>query len=149
MQLNSSVNIIEDWNEELGLATCILETNYGSYKGEAQVHPDDIDMKSQKTGLIIATYRARIKMLKALKSMYLLPQIEVLERVEKYFNRSSTFNSNCRENLFLLQELKALKTDLATINKMLVEDKCGLSAFIKSKEAFYQRIRKSRKARSE
>ena len=49
---------IFSWNEETGTASCILGSNEKIYTGFAQCHPDDADMKGEKTGCEIAFRRA-------------------------------------------------------------------------------------------
>lgn len=51
---------IFEWDEESGLASCILTDGQHYYTGIAQCHYDDADMKSEKTGCEIAFRRAKI-----------------------------------------------------------------------------------------
>ena len=140
-----STKIKETWDEKLGLAQTTLYTEFGSFFGAAVCHPEDEDMKSEKVGLKISYHRATIKMLKHIKSQYLRPQIELLERMAKHFNHSSTFNPKCRENIILQRELSALKNDHSTISKLIVEEQKRLDEYIKGKDQFYEKIRSRRK----
>ena len=49
---NTQVNPIFSWDEETGIASCILynKANNKTYLGIAQCHTDDFDMMNEKTG---------------------------------------------------------------------------------------------------
>ena len=55
---------IFNWDEDAGVASCILSDGEKVFTGFAQCHPDDKDMSSEKTGCEIAFRRARINALR-------------------------------------------------------------------------------------
>ena len=56
---NYSLNPVFDWDEESGVATCIIETkNREPIIGIARCSPKDQDMKGEKTGCFIAECRS-------------------------------------------------------------------------------------------
>ena len=82
---NTQVNPIFSWDEETGIASCILynKANNKTYLGIAQCHTDDFDMMNEKTGCNIAFLRAKIKAFQSYKNDELTPDGEKLLKFAK------------------------------------------------------------------
>lgn len=49
------------WDEETGIAICIItDDKQRTFIGEATCHPDDTDMRSERTGCELAFRRAKL-----------------------------------------------------------------------------------------
>lgn len=54
-------NVYREFDEETGIAIVEIIDKYGMSKGRARAHESDQDLVSEKTGLTIAEYKARIE----------------------------------------------------------------------------------------
>lgn len=134
---------IFSWDKEIGLATCILTDGKQLYTGEAQCHPDDIDMMSEKTGCEIAFKRAKIDALKAYRDELKI-QLKALNQLYYSINKSKKFNEKSYENLMLQRQIRLISFDLDTAKEMLADEKQNLYTYIQEKEKFYSKIRFNR-----
>lgn len=80
--MNKTIKYI--YNKELGRAECFIFEKGEKYKGVAQVHEDDIDLKSEKTGLTIAYLKAEIDRFDK-KSKKALQKAKELEKQMMHF----------------------------------------------------------------
>lgn len=136
---------IFSWDEETGIAYCLL-TDYQSqfYSGMAQCHPDDIDMKSEKTGEEIAFKRAKISALRGYRDELKL-KLKTLNELYYSINQSNKFNPKSYENKMLLRKIRMTTFDLATVKEMITVEQQSLKDLIQKKDKFYNKIRENRK----
>ena len=134
---------IFNWDEEAGIASCILSDGEKVYTGFAQCHPDDEDMKGQKTGCEIAFRRARINALRGYRDELKI-QIKALNQLYYSMNKSTKFNEKSYENRMLQRQIRMINFDLATTKEMIATEEQNLRAYIKSKDVFYTQTRKRR-----
>ena len=134
---------IFNWNEETGVASCILSDGEKVYTGFAQCHPDDEDMKGQKTGCEIAFRRAKINALRGYRDE-LKTQLKALNQLFYSINKSKKFNSKSYENRMLQRQIRMINFDLTTTKEMIASEEQNLRAYIKSKDVFYTQTRKRR-----
>ena len=85
---------IFNWDEETGVASCILSDGEKVYTGFAQCHPDDEDMKGQKTGCEIAFRRAKINALRGYRDE-LKTQLKALNQLFYSINKKDSSILNC------------------------------------------------------
>lgn len=130
------------YNEDLHTCTCTITTNFGEFIGKAFCHPDDLDMKSQRTGEQIAYHRALIEMLKYERDCILIPQIKVLEHVQSILNsKKKIAESDLYAATTLKRQLTNLKFELQIIRDNIESERERLREYISKKEEMYQRIR--------
>lgn len=134
---------IFNWDEETGVASCILSDGEKVYTGFAQCHPDDEDMKGQKTGCEIAFRRAKINALRGYRDELKI-QLKALNQLFYSINKSKKFNSKSYENRMLQRQIRMINFDLATTKEMIANEELNLRAYIKSKDVFYIQTRKRR-----
>lgn len=129
------------WDEQSGLATCILTDGDNVYIGTAQCSEQDQDMKSEKTGCYIAECRAQINYLTHVRDNELKPALKALNILYYSMNQSKQFNSNSYENKMLQRQIHALEFDLTVVKDMLAQEKQNLKEYLNQKAKAYARIR--------
>lgn len=134
---------IFNWDEETGIASCILSDGEKVYTGFAHCHPDDEDMKGQKTGCEIAFRRAKINALRGYRDE-LKTQLKALNQLFYSINKSKKFNPKSYENRMLQRQIRMINFDLTTTKEMIANEELNLRAYIKSKDVFYTQTRKRR-----
>ena len=134
---------IFNWDEETGISSCIVSDGEKVYTGFAQCHPDDEDMKGQKTGCEIAFRRAKINALRGYRDE-LKTQLKALNQLFYSINKSKKFNSKSYENRMLQRQIRMINFDLATTKEMITTEQENLKTYIKSKDVFYVQTRKRR-----
>ena len=139
---------IFNWDEEAGIASCILSDGEKVYTGFAQCHPDDEDMKGQKTGCEIAFRRARINALRGYRDELKI-RLATLKQLYHSMNISYRFNEKSYENKMLQRQIRMINFDLTTTKEMIATEEQNLRAYIKEKDEFYKKTRKRRAMREE
>ena len=134
---------IFNWDEETGIASCILSDGEKVYTGFAQCHPDDEDMKGEKTGCEIALKRAKINALRGYRDELKI-QLKALNQLYYSMNKSTKFNEKSYENKMLQRQIRQINFDLVTTKEMIATEQVNLIAYIKSKDVFYTQTRKRR-----
>ena len=135
---------IFNWDEETGISSCIVSDGEKVYTGFAQCHPDDEDMKGQKTGCEIAFRRARINALRGYRDELKI-QLKALNQLYYSMNRSTKFNEKSYENRMLQRQIRMINFDLATTKEMIATEQENLRTYIKEKDEFYNKTRMRRK----
>lgn len=135
---------IFSWDEEQGLASCILTDGKQVYTGIAQCHPEDVDMMSEKTGCEIAFKRAKIEALRALRDELKI-SLSTLKQLYHSMNISHRFNEKSYENKMLQRQIRSINFDLTTTKEIIVSEEQNLREYLKNKDEFYVKIRKMRK----
>ena len=134
---------IFNWDEETGISSCILSDGEKIYTGFAQCHPDDSDMKGQKTGCEIAFRRARINALRGYRDELKI-QLKALNQLYYSMNLSYRFNEKSYENKMLQRQIRQIDFDLATAKEMIATEQESLRTYIKEKDEFYNKTRMRR-----
>ena len=135
---------IFDWDEETGISSCIVSDGEKVYTGFAQCHPDDEDMKGQKTGCEIAFRRARINALRGYRDELKI-QLKALNQLYYSMNKSTKFNEKSYENRMLQRQIRMINFDLTTTKEMIATEQENLRTYIKEKDEFYNKTRMRRK----
>lgn len=133
-----------EWNEEIGQAYCVITDKKDRvFVGTATCHPDDVDMKSRRTGEEIAFRRARIESMRAVRSD-LQTELDALNQLYYSMKHSTRFNPKSYENIMLQRRIRATTFDLDTIKEMLATERENLRNLIQEKDKFYNQIRAHR-----
>lgn len=142
--------IFTSWDEEAGIATCILMDKQGNtYFGQAICHPEDKDMKSEHTGLEIAYRRASIKYLSHIKNDEIKPELKVLKQFYNSINSNKDFDENHYIVKRLLKRIQSTQEELNDFNSLIVNERKGIQNLIKEKDKFYNQIRKLRQGKNQ
>ena len=132
------------WHEETGLAIAVIYTPYGVFTGEAECHPDDRDMMSEKVGCEIAYTRAVIDALVFERDNRIKPSLASLKQLYYSMKHSKKFNPKSYENRMLRRQIQNWELDLHNINSIIRDQRLYLTDYIKTKETLYQSVRKNR-----
>ena len=84
--------VIYNYNEDTGIAFCTIYEYGLEFMGAALCHPDDKDMKSERTGCEIANRRAYIHLLCHERDNIIAPQLKALKQLYYSINKSKNFN---------------------------------------------------------
>ena len=131
------------WDEEAGVASCIVSDNEKVYTGFARCHPDDSDMSSQKTGCEIALRRAKIAALRGYRDELKI-RLSALKQLYYSMNKSQRFNAKSYENKMLQRQIRQINFDLDTTKEMIATEEQNLRTYIADKDKFYQKVRFNR-----
>lgn len=144
----NSNNTIFNWDEETGMASCILTDKKNNiFLGLAQCHPDDRDMMNQYTGQEIAYRRALLKALRFYKKNELTIKYQALYHYYNIINHSKYSNEQSYEVKMLKRQLTMLKEDINSMKEYIAEEQEKLNEFLRLKEEFYQHIRNNREVK--
>lgn len=133
-----------EWDEQKGIASCTLKYKNMEFKGIAQCHPEDIDFKSEITGLLIAEIRASIMVLQFYKNNELQTALNALNQLYYSMNRSKHFNKKDYAVRMLIRQIKQKEADIKTIKTLIEKRKTDMYQFINDKEELYNKLRKNR-----
>ena len=131
------------WDEETGMASCVMSDGHKTYIGTARCHEEDADMKSEKTGCEIALYRAKIKVLKEYRDELKIA-LQALKQLYYSMAHSTHFNEKSYENKMLQRHIKRTTFDLATAKEMIATEEQSLKTYLTEKDKFYAKIRNIR-----
>ena len=131
------------WDEDTGVSSCLLSDGERVYTGFARCHPDDEDMKGEKTGCEIALRRAKIAALRGYRDELKI-RLSALNQYYHSMNMSYRFNEKSYENKMLQRQIRQIKFDLDTTKEMIATEELSLRTYIKSKDVFYTQTRKRR-----
>ena len=134
---------IYTWDQENGIATCTIVSDFGKFITSSHCHPDDMDMANEKTGCNYAYKRAYIKVLQAYKKELKI-QLGALNQLYYSMNRSKYFNPKSYENKMLQRQIRQRQEDIEYTNNAIKEAKNKLNYIINEKDKFYKNIRKNR-----
>jgi hypothetical protein len=134
---------IFSWDEETGTASCILTDGKKTYTGIAMCHPDDEDMKGEKTGCEIALRRANIDVLKAYRDE-LKTKLAALNQLYYSMKHSTHFNEKSYENRMLQRQIRMTNFDLTVIKEDIATEQQNLREYILKKDIFYKQTRQRR-----
>ena len=142
-------HISENWDEQHGIATCFINSKTSSGiiltgVGIAECGPEDLDMMSERTGTVIAEYRAEIDLLKKINNFEIKPGIMALKHVYCTMLHSKQYNPNSYEAKRIKKELAHLLDELEENKMMIKEQQQHLNIYIQQKDEIYQKIRKAR-----
>lgn len=131
---------IFNWDEDAGIASCILSDGEKVFTGFAQCHPDDKDMSSEKTGCEIAFRRARINALRGYRDELKI-KLKALNQLFYSMNRSYKFNEKSYENKMLQRQIRMIDFDLTTTKEMIATEEQSLRQYLSDKDKFYTKTR--------
>ena len=136
--------ITRDWNEELGMAQCVInDTSNGVMLvgyGRAVCCDEDEKYKSKITGYYIAETRARIDIMCKKRDYELRPAIMALEHVLATMEHSTKYDPNSYEAKRIRKELKNLKNDLHIVRSIITDEKNALKTYLEQKDAIYRKL---------
>lgn len=133
-----------DWDEKIGLATCILYDKDNAFIGLAQCHDDDKEFQSKYTGMIIAETRAKIKVLQHIKNNELKPELASLKQLYYSMNKSKLYNKKSYEAKMLWRQMQRRERDINIIKDLINQERSFLNNFIADKDKFYKTVQKNR-----
>lgn len=132
------------WDEENGVAICTITDGDKVYTGKAFCHEDDWDMKSERTGMVIANIRADIHYWVAQREA-LVAQEKLLKDLLTSIRSSKKFNNKEYSYYAITQKNKFVKLELERVRLRIEMLRVDLYELINKKEALYQRIRANRR----
>lgn len=135
------------WDEKTGSTLCIIAHGDKNYCGYAQCAEEDMDMKSKMVGCEIAYCRAVIRFLQAEKERIHL-QKQALEHLYSTFPDTDIL-TNSKATQRLKKEIKNLQLDFCDAQKSINSMKQYLREYIIAKDNLHNKIRESRKAKSD
>ncbi len=134
------------WDENLGLAQCVIIAKDGSvHVGSAVCSPNDQDMKSEKTGCEIAHMRANIAYLRYVRDTEIKPELKSLKKFWNTINKSKYYDAESYPVQMLLRSIQRYENDLDEINDEIQMEKFNLKTFMEQKSIFYEKVRNLRK----
>jgi len=133
--------VIYNYNENTGIAFCTIYEYGLEFMGAALCHPDDKDMKSERTGCEIANRRAYIHLLCHERDNIIFPQLKALKQLYYSINKSKNFNKKGYAEKALYRHVRMLEHDLTAIKAEIAAERQSLKDYIEGKEKFYQRHR--------
>lgn len=137
---------IFNWNDEQGVAICILDDGHRTYTGTAICDDEDlVDFKSEKVGCEIAMHRAVITYLTNLRDNELKPQIKALRHLLACVKQSKRHDDKNYEFQALRKEIRRLENQLHTVNNSLATEKDNLKTYIEIKNELHTSLREKRK----
>ena len=139
---------IFQWDEDMGIAECIISDGVNFFSAISQCNPSDLDMKSEKVGCFIALKRAEIKYLKHVKNNEIIPGLKALKQLYYSMNKSNSFNPKAYESKMLYRQIQHKENDLTAINEMIVDNADDLKSYMKEINTLYEKVRRIRKAKS-
>lgn len=128
------------WDLESGEALCVIKDKEKVYYGIAKCHPEDMDMKSERTGCFIAEERAKIMMLSH-KRDELKIELKALKKYYASMNKSKYFDKTSYPIRRLLDHISKIEADIVDVKELLQYEKNFLNTYINEKEKLYKRIR--------
>ena len=131
---------IFNWDEDAGVASCILSDGEKVFTGFAQCHPDDKDMSSEKAGCEIAFRRARINALRGYRDELKI-KLKALNQLFYSMNKSYRFNEKSYENKMLQRQIRMIDFDLTTTKEMIATEEQSLRQYLSDKDKFYTKTR--------
>lgn len=143
--MKKNTNVLYDYNSDTNIATVIITDELGrTYCGNAFVHPDDLDMANEKTGLSIAFSRAQIKLFNA-KRQDAKQRLKGFKQLYYTMKDSKHYNPKSYEARMLNRSIKRTQEEIDVFEAMITTTRQNISEYINKKEEFYKAIRKSRK----
>lgn len=137
-----------DWDEETGIATCILiDKNNRSFYGKAACHPEDKDMKSEKTGGEIALRRAYISALKFYRDNDVKNTLKEFKRFYYSVINNQQYDPDSFLAKRLFNHIRKLEKELENIKILIKEQQQDLNDYIENKDIFYKQVRNHREKR--
>lgn len=133
-----------NWQEEIGLASCVLFYKNLSFCGQAHCHPDDKDMCSELTGCYLAEQRATKKVLQYIKENELKPQLQALKQLYYSMNHSKHFNPKSYEAKMLFHQINGLEKDLCAVREAISDLDREVKQYIEDKDKLHTRIRRAK-----
>lgn len=134
---------IFEWDEALGLASCILTDGKRTYYGTASCSEEDREFCSEKTGCEIAFRRARIHMYQGYRDEIKI-RLEALNQYYYSINKSKHYNPKSYEARMLQRQIKMTESDLSLAKELLITEKMNLRAYLTAKATFYNNVRAHR-----
>lgn len=132
------------WDEERGIATCILKIDNKEFKGMAFCHPEDKDMQSRLTGIQIAEFRALIEAYRFRRDYELKPALRALEQYYYSMNRSKDFDPRSYEAKRLYNHISMYREELEAIKEQITALQLNLRTYLTAKDGVYQALRRQR-----
>lgn len=133
------MNYLFKWDKEERKCICTITTQYGEFKGEASCHPDDLDMKSKRTGEQLAYSRAKINIYRHERDCILKPKIAILKHLISIINMKQDTTSFAAKTI--KHQLELLNLDLKLIKYLIKTEREYVRNYTAKKEKIYQKIR--------
>lgn len=121
--------------------SCDLTYKDITFTGEAFCHPDDEDLKSERTGYFIAEMRANIQKLQWIRDWEILPILKSYKHVYDCISHAPEFNKDSYEAFCLRRHIDKLTKELAEIKETIKEERNYLRNYIAEKDHLYHKIR--------
>ena len=132
-----------EWNQETGIAKCIIYDKNLTFTGIATCHPDDMDFASERTGCYIAETRAGLARLRHMRDNILRPQIKSLMDFYHDLKDRKHFDPTHPMVGILFQHINQLNHELAELSQDIRLEQIYLKEYIANKDIMYKKIRKA------
>lgn len=131
------------FDEESGVAGCVLFYNDKEIEGSALCHPQDEDMKSEKVGCHIAESRALTKYYKVLREETIVSLRALNEYYDK-LKKNEYYDENSFPVILLKQTIEEKEKELKEIRALIKEEQKELYTYINLKDKMYVMMRAMR-----
>lgn len=126
-----------------GYTTCELQYDGKTFIGRANCLDQDMDFWSENVGCFIAEMKAKIKMMRYMRSET-RKKLKVLTDFQKRLECCKDYNSKSFEAKRLIKEIYYYKTEIETITNAIQDAESYLKDYIEGKERVYQKLRAKR-----
>lgn len=131
------------YDAETHTTTCTIRSGNKIYTGTSQCHQDDYDFESQKTGEVLAHFRAVYSECLSDREE-INAQIKILNHVYDAMMRNPKVDKTSPECSLVRKQIKLLKREKEYINDTMQHIKAELKYLIKAKDELYTRVRQRR-----
>ena len=135
------------FDENTGVASYSLFIDGREFTDTAACAEVDREFMSEKTGLTIASQRAKIKYLNHKCQNDLKPRIAALKQYYYSINMSKQFNDKSYEAKMLYRQIEGLEEELAATKTLLAQAKQDLDLYLTQKNSFYTALKRMRELR--
>ena len=130
------------WNEEMGVAKCVLYYKDLEFCGTAYCHPEDRDMKNKLMGQRIAEKRAILEFLRFIRDYEIKIKLDTLNHYYYGIKQSKNFNKESYEVKSLYRQIHLLEKDLVLVRQEISDTKNMIKGYIEQKEQEHNKLRK-------
>lgn len=126
-----------------GYTTCELQYDGKTFIGRANCLDQDMDFWSENVGCFIAEMKAKIKMMRYMRSKT-RKELKVLVDFQKRLECCKNYNPKSFEAKRLRKEIYYYQTEIETITNAIQDTESYLKEYIEGKEKVYQKLRAKR-----
>lgn len=123
---------------------CYLKYGTMTFYGEARCHPEDEDMKSERTGYFIAECRANLQLMRWRRDYEIMPMVKEYKHLYNSLAQSPKFDKESCAAKAILREWKKWERELEATREDIKNEKNYLRNYIIEKDKLHNKIRKGK-----